>query len=240
MTTYTVGYGKPPAQLSLSQLNLRGDWAKLHPEFRRRLLALMDASAGKVGFGGGWRSSAAQELLFRTRYTPSDRPPGISWAGQYWTLKPGNASAAPPGMSFHESTIDGLAVAADMIGDLAWMGAHAVEFGLRDFSDVNDEPWHVQPSELPNSRRTYNVNPARFPLLGPTPKPPPAPTPVPPQEDDMILTNAEPWFGAAPGVAKFVLQPNGRLRLLAPVEWDALCHGTAISNAATGELGVDA
>jgi hypothetical protein len=35
------------------------------------------------------------------------------------------------------------------------MNAHAAEFGLVDFHDVNNEPWHVQPSELPHSRSEF-------------------------------------------------------------------------------------
>ena len=71
-------------------------------------------------------------------------------------------------------------------------------------------------------------------------RPPPAPTPPTTLEDEpMILTNAEPWFGAPVGTAKFKLQANGRLKLLSPAAWDAECNGTPISNAATGELGVE-
>ena len=70
------------------------------------------------------------------------------------------------------------------------------------------------------------------------PVPPPS-SGSPLEDDPMILTNREPWFGAPAGTAKFKMQANGRLKLLTPAEWDAECNGTPISNAATGELGVD-
>jgi len=62
------------------------------------------------------------------------------------------------------------------------------------------------------------------------------------EDDDMpIATNAEPFFGAAIGVAKFVVQTSGRLRLLNEAEWRArgARAGTALANADIGALGVD-
>jgi hypothetical protein len=48
-----------------------------------------------------------------------------------------------------------IGLAADLIGDIGWLQANAGRFGLKTFADVNNEPWHVQPAELPNSRRDY-------------------------------------------------------------------------------------
>ncbi len=178
---YLTGYSDPPKQLSLAQLNVRNDWKLMHPEFRKRLVAMMDASDGKLGFGGGWRSSVQQRLLFLSRYVKSAVPTGIYWEGSYWALRPGMAPSAPPDLSYHESTIEGFGVAADMIGDLKFMHDHGAEFGLRDFRNVGNEPWHCQPAELPTSRRTYNATPPSYPLkVWSPPAPPPVETPAPP------------------------------------------------------------
>jgi hypothetical protein len=48
-----------------------------------------------------------------------------------------------------------IGLAADLVGDMDWLAKNAGRFGLKTFGDVNDEPWHVQPTELPNSRREY-------------------------------------------------------------------------------------
>ncbi len=55
-----------------------------------------------------------------------------------------------PGRSMHQ-----IGLAADMAGDHAWVVANCSRFALRDFAFVNDEPWHVQPFELPTSRFMY-------------------------------------------------------------------------------------
>lgn len=128
-------------------------------ELRRRLLALFDASqdAGTdVGLGQGWRSSAEQERTFRARYDQAPCPADVRWDGKCWRLKPGMAPVAPPGRSYHEETTPaGFALAADLVGDIAWANSICAEFGLRHFADVNDEPWHHQPIEVPTSRTNY-------------------------------------------------------------------------------------
>lgn len=185
---YLVGYSNPPKRLTLEQLNKRTDWFLLHPELRKRLVALFNASDGTVGIGGGWRSSAGQELLFRSRYVRSTIPTPIVWDGSWWVKRAGVASAAPPGLSYHEATLDGCALAADLIGDLRFVHEHGDEFGVHDFGGVNREPWHVQPVEIPNSRRTYNEHPDHWPLNDWCPAPVLDPPPAPPfdeEDDDM-------------------------------------------------------
>lgn len=181
MDGYLYGYGNPPSRLTLVQLEQRQTWSGLDPEFRRRLLALFDASNGTLGIGGGWRSAAQQEALFRSRYTSHDSPPGTLWLGKYWRLRPGMAPSTPPGRSYHEDSTPGGAIAADLIGNLAFGLAHGKEFGLRDLADVNDEPWHFQPIEVPTARRNHDGGPlARWPLpTTPT-------TPTTPEDDFMI------------------------------------------------------
>lgn len=160
--TYLFGYSGQ--RLTLQQLEERETWKRLHPELRRRLLALFDdaRSVGvDVGLGQGWRSSAEQERTFRQRYDVVDRHPwDVTWNGQRWRRKPGVAPAAPPGRSYHEETTsDGFALAADIVGDTLWMNTHAADYGLRHFADVNNEPWHVQPAEIPTSRSAFDGRP---------------------------------------------------------------------------------
>ena len=196
---YLVGYSNPPKRLSLEQLDKRTDWFLLHPEMRKRLLALFDASDATVGIGGGWRSSAAQELLFRTRYVRSTVPTPIVWDGSWWIKRAGVASAAPPGLSYHEATLDGCALAADLIGDLGFVHDHAEEFGLVEFSGINREPWHCQVAEIPRARRTWNEHPDRWPLNDWRPAPvidQPPPPALDEEDDDM-----RPLFIAVEGSA---------------------------------------
>lgn len=189
-------YGYHGGRRSLADMETRPAWNRLHPELRRRLVALFDASqdAGReVGFGEGWRSSAQQEQVFRSRHVQVATGGCCMWDGKRWALRPGMAHAAPPGRSFHEETDgDGFAFAADLVGDLKWMNANADRFGLRHFANVNNEPWHVQPIEFPNARASWPGQPPVVWQLPehPTPQPqtPPPPVPPPPvtSEDDMI------------------------------------------------------
>lgn len=128
-------------------------WQGLDPRMKTRLKTMFEQSGGQVwlGGGGGTRSSATQEAMFRDRYRPD--PNGeIEWNGQRWKHVKG-AAAAPPGRSFHE-----VGLAADLQGpgvNNGWLKANAARFGLKEFSQVNNEPWHVQLAELPNSRSQY-------------------------------------------------------------------------------------
>jgi hypothetical protein len=127
-------------------------WAGLDPRMKSRLLALFQASGGTVylGGGGGTRSTAAQRAMFLDRYRPD--PNGeVEWNGQRWHRVKG-AAAAPPGRSMHEI---GLAADLDGPGVGTWLQQNAGRFGLKTFANVNDEPWHVQLTELPNSRAEF-------------------------------------------------------------------------------------
>lgn len=243
MFAIPFGYATPPAMLPISVLESRATWARLDDEFADRLLAMFAAAAAdgvQLGIGGGWRSSAVQRAVFLQRHAVVAAGGCCTFMGQRFALKPGNAHAAPPGSSYHEETqADGDALAADLIGDLVWMNANCHRFKLVHFGGVNREPWHVQPQEIPTGRPRYNgadLVPWRAPSN---------PAPVGPEieDDDLmpVVTNAEPFFGAAIGVAKFVVQTSGRLRLLNEAEWRARGSkaGAALANADIGALGVD-
>jgi hypothetical protein len=190
---YMIGY--KGSTVDEAALNVWGPWTRIEPEFRRRVKAIMDASidAGKqTGVGGSWRSSTNQLNLFLSRYSPendSDLTGSIYWPYtlngklvEYWEHTSG-APAAPPGLSYHESTTkDGYCIAVDMIGDLSFINQNASKFGLIHFGNINGEPWHLQPYELPHSRRNYNSS-IHEPLkvytgTTPAPQPPKPPTPI--------------------------------------------------------------
>jgi peptidoglycan hydrolase-like protein with peptidoglycan-binding domain len=159
MRTYPFGYSSK--RLSLQELETKSTWTMVHPEMRRRLVAMFDDAQnnGKdLGIGTGGRTSAQQERMFRERYV--EDPNGKTrWDGKRWSKKPGVAAAAPPGRSYHEETDpQGFCFAADLVGDLNWMNANCHRFGLKHFANVNSEPWHVQPVELPNSRSGYKAS----------------------------------------------------------------------------------
>lgn len=237
---FPFGYSSPPAKLTPLEAQSRLTWSKLDGEFRDRLLAMFADAASKgveLGLGGGWRSSEVQRRVFLERHVQVPSGGCCTYMGRRFMLKPGNAHAAPPGLSYHEETqVDGDALAADLIGDLFWMNANCYRFKLVHFGGVNREPWHVQPVEIPTGRPRYNgaeLEPWR---------PPATPTPTADDEDEMpIVTNAEPFFGAAVGVAKFAVQDNGRLKLLSEPEWRARGSkpGSPLANADIGALGVD-
>jgi hypothetical protein len=121
----------------------------LNTTFRQRLEKMMQDNPN-VSVGNAFRSSAQQRTLFLSRYSRTSDKTGTFWDGSYWKKNGGVADAAPPGMSMHE-----IGLAADLTGDLQWVQQNAAKYGLKTFADVNNEPWHVQPAELPNSRRQY-------------------------------------------------------------------------------------
>jgi hypothetical protein len=91
-----------------------------------------------------YRSLAAQETLFRARYTMT-RPAGATesktWLGHTWWLRPGMATAAVPGTSNH-----GWGLAVDVANAsgalLAWLVANAWTYGWS--WELQSEPWHIR------------------------------------------------------------------------------------------------
>lgn len=178
---YMLGYSGQA--VTLDQLKVHPLWVRIEPEFRRRLLSLMDAcvAAGKpIGIGGSWRSTEAQRNLFLSRYVVEDDADfkgDVFWEGKFWEKKAGVAPAAPPGLSYHEPcTPEGYCLAVDMVGDVKFAATLATKFGLKEFGNINGEVWHYQPYELPNSRRGFDQTMVPLKTFGgPTPPPPPKP-----------------------------------------------------------------
>jgi len=119
-------------------------WDKLDNRMKERIQKLMAASGGKVWVGQGWRDPEEQKREFLKRYYQS--PDGDrTWQGKKWKKRPGVAPLASPGRSNHE-----IGLAADLQGDMEWLQQNAGKFGLKTFATVNNEPWHVQLTELQN------------------------------------------------------------------------------------------
>lgn len=125
-----------------------GALAGLNNTFKSRLAQMMQDNPN-VKLNQGFRSSSQQRSLFFSRYTRSYEPTGTFWGGSYWKKNPNVPDAAPPGMSMHE-----VGLAADLAGDISWVQENAHKYGLKTFANKN-EPWHIQPAELPDSRRDY-------------------------------------------------------------------------------------
>jgi peptidoglycan hydrolase-like protein with peptidoglycan-binding domain len=139
---------------SLASITSWSTFTGMHPKMQERVSALIEASGGKVGLGQGLRPPAQQLQLFLSRHVPDTSGP-YTYDGQRWRRLPNMAAAVPPGRSMHE-----IGLAADLVGDLSWVGEHAARFHLQTFANVNREPWHVQPVELPRGRSEYKKSPA--------------------------------------------------------------------------------
>ena len=139
-------------RVPLSDLEKVPSFNKLNPKFKERLLQMMRDNPN-VGVGQGYRSAADQRSMFLSRYTRTSEDTGTYWDGSFWKKNANVADAAPPGLSMHE-----IGLAADLIGDLDWVQKNASKYGLQTFAKVNNEPWHVQPAELPRGRSEYENN----------------------------------------------------------------------------------
>ncbi len=202
MITFPFGYAG--TLYTWNALMLKRTVALLDPEFRRRVKALMHAAADagvSLGIGTGWRVQ------------PNPPPPGFA--------QPGNSNHE----SFPAGSGTGTAVAADMVPaeNWDWMESRLGPFGLRSFRAVNGEPWHIQPIEIPASRRwrTEPWNLARALLPGDVTLPT-AP------EDDMAqryFTRANSSIRLADGTPAEVLMLDGSA--VVPVDghvfYDAVC-----------------
>lgn len=167
---FIFGYANPPKRLTLAQMENQATWKNIHPEIKRRILALLNDCPYDLGIGNSWRSSAQQKSTFLSRYTTSKvSNTSVTYNGKKYYLKPGMAPAAPPERSYHEGTVDGYSVAVDFYNAnpaINWVKANCKRYGMKYVmhGDKLIEPWHYQPVEFPDSRSTYNSNPARYKL----------------------------------------------------------------------------
>lgn len=170
MTLYPDGYGT--AEVTLEQMVAKHG-GRMHPEFARRFFAWIVSEGGRMGVGGGWRSTQP--------------------------VKPG---FAPPGMSFHETQTFASGFAGYAAVDLVhrqpgqvhrsptWAETDSArEFGLHTF--VTGEPWHIQCIEMRGYQTWVNAgrpDPQPIALPGDSVPRPPLPT----DEVDMIAIDYKP------------------------------------------------
>jgi hypothetical protein len=146
------------ARIPLSQLKQQPRFAKLDSRLKEKLLRMMRDNPN-VGLSSGFRDEAQQEELFYRQMEETDEANSqTQWNGKYWKAKAGYAFTAPPNHSMH-----GLGLAADIFeeGDgrsYAWIVANSEKYGLNNWRAKgwrDEEPWHVQPVEVPRFRSQY-------------------------------------------------------------------------------------
>ena len=158
--TYRTGYGT--RRRTLSELRVWSEFAGVHPEMQRRLIAWMDGCRGRgvdVGIGEGIRTTAEQEAVFYDRHYPVASGGCCGYAGKRYQLASGEAHVAPPGRSYHEPTIGAYCLAVDTVGHNGVSEGLLAAYGLRSFNNLSGaarEPWHVQPVEVPTGRGSYD------------------------------------------------------------------------------------
>lgn len=134
--------GKPT---TLAELVQKKEFLNAHPDLQKAFIqAALDArEEGKIlGITSGFRSSQDQTALFLSRYQPVDYETGSFYQGRYWDKKdPSFADVAVPGAKWsnHEHGL-----AFDVEGDIDWLISHASKYGLENFANINNEPWHFQ------------------------------------------------------------------------------------------------
>ena len=155
MIRYPYGYAAGPTgvlgmgtMLTWAEMMTKTTVNKLNPEAQRRFKALIEHAQKQgvpLGPGTGWRVQPVN--------------------------KPGFAA---PGNSYHEgfpaNGTSGGALAIDTVPNISWnwMEANCARFGFRTFRNVNSEPWHIQPTEIPTGRNWATTSPTlqRFNLPG--------------------------------------------------------------------------
>lgn len=201
--TYRWAYGT--TRLTLAEMEGRWSWANVHPEVRRRAVALMNAGQDlghDPGIGEGARNTTAQLAEFYRRHYQVASGGCCTYGGLRYALRAGMAPISPPGFSNHEDGVyEGDAIAIDFVGwEDHWFDANCERFGIKNFGGaigpgVNGEEWHGQPMEFRNSRTDVNADIAAGKRLTVWPLPGGATTPTPlptAQEGDMIKIDMNP------------------------------------------------
>jgi hypothetical protein len=151
--------GRGSARIPLSEFKNTARFTKLDSRLKEKLLRMMRENPN-VGINSGYRSAADQERLFYAQMQetgPEDSQ--VEWNGKHWKSKPGYSFTAPPGRSMHETGL-----AADIFEDgdgrsYKWIVENSARFGLNNWRAKgwrHDEPWHVQPTEVPRYRSEWD------------------------------------------------------------------------------------
>jgi len=187
-------FGYNGKRLTWDQMMTQSTVNRLHPEVRRRLKALIEhaASQGRpLGVGTGWRVQ------------PNPPPPGFAKPGNSWHESCPVSPASPTA----------LAIDTVLASSWPWMEEHCGAFGFRTFKDVNDEPWHIQPVEIPGSRKFATTLPPlkTWPLPG-LPKPPSKPKEASVFDGIWQLTSAPALFAIYTGGYKVWIKDSATLK----------------------------
>lgn len=144
MTKESFLFGYNGKRKTLAEMNQSKSWTGIHPEARRRYLAIMQDCPHDLGFGNGFRTREQQE-----------------WSYQ-------NSAGAKPGNSYHEATDPlGYSYAVDFLNyqpAIGWAHANCHLYGLYHFGrgpngkDVNNDAPHFQLVELPVAKRDFRPN----------------------------------------------------------------------------------
>ena len=149
--------GRGSKRVPLSTLKRSPRMTNLQPSLREKLIRMMRENED-IGITSGYRDEGDQERLFykQMEETTADQSE-VEWNGKYWKPRAGYAFTAPPGRSMH-----GVGLAADIFEDgkdYSWIVANSARFGLNNWKAKGwrtDEPWHVQPQEVPRFRSQYD------------------------------------------------------------------------------------
>lgn len=158
--TYRTGY--QTRRRTLQELYAWSEFAGVHPEMQRRLVAWMDACRARgvdAGIGEGIRTTAEQEKAFFDRHHQVPSGGCCGYKGLRYQVDVGEAHTAPPGLSYHEPVLNGKCLAVDTVGHNSTSESLLAGFGLRSFANLTGsarEPWHLQIVEIPTSRVNYN------------------------------------------------------------------------------------
>jgi len=152
VATYPNGYSGSPQGMgdmrTLEAVAARKTVSRLHPEFRRRVFAFMQAAYAAhipLGIGTGWRIQPTRGGLFVT--------PGNSY----------HEGFMPDGRSKPDGVHDINALACDMVPEPTfrgtWFNDNIRRFDLRHMCHYKGECWHIQPVEIPASRNFATRSP---------------------------------------------------------------------------------
>jgi len=146
------------------------DKENLNPVFQERLKRLVTENPS-IKVAETIRTETNVDKLFGQRYTKTNVKQNVydlktydkfkagklkEYKGDIYKLNPGNAPAAVPGASFHSSGL-----AADLTGNVNLASKISSKYGLENIMSIG-EPWHFQPSGLPQGKRVIEFVKNRY------------------------------------------------------------------------------